>query len=50
VLGDLRVYERGRLIGRTPLVAAEDRDEPSAVERVKWYTSRTVGHIKGWFS
>jgi serine-type D-Ala-D-Ala carboxypeptidase (penicillin-binding protein 5/6) len=50
VLGELRVYERNRLLGRTPLVAAEDRDAPSALERVKWYAGRTLSHIGGWFS
>jgi D-alanyl-D-alanine carboxypeptidase (penicillin-binding protein 5/6) len=50
VLGELRMYERGRLIGRSPLVAAEDRAAPGAVDRVKWYASRTVSHIGGWFS
>jgi serine-type D-Ala-D-Ala carboxypeptidase (penicillin-binding protein 5/6) len=50
VLGELRIYERKRLVGRTELVAAEDRDAPSAVERVKWYAGRTLSHIGGWFS
>ena len=50
VLGELRIYERGRLIGRTPLVAAERRDGPGTVERVKWYAHRTASHIGGWFS
>jgi D-alanyl-D-alanine carboxypeptidase (penicillin-binding protein 5/6) len=50
VLGELRFYERDRLVARTRLVAAEDRDAPSAVERVKWYAARTVDHIGGWFS
>jgi serine-type D-Ala-D-Ala carboxypeptidase (penicillin-binding protein 5/6) len=50
VLGQLRIYERNRLIARTALVAAEDRDEPSVVERVKWYAGRTLSHIGGWFS
>jgi D-alanyl-D-alanine carboxypeptidase (penicillin-binding protein 5/6) len=50
VLGELRVYDRGRILGRTSLVAAEDRDEPSALERVKWYASRTAAHIGGWFT
>ena len=50
VLGELRVYDRGKILGRTSLVAAEDRDEPSALERVKWYASRTAAHIGGWFS
>jgi serine-type D-Ala-D-Ala carboxypeptidase (penicillin-binding protein 5/6) len=49
-LGELRFYERGRLIGRSPLVAAEDRDEPSFVERIAWYAGRTLSHIGGWFT
>jgi D-alanyl-D-alanine carboxypeptidase (penicillin-binding protein 5/6) len=49
-LGEARFYERGRLIGRTPLVAAEDREGPGTIERVKWYARRTVSHIGGWFS
>jgi serine-type D-Ala-D-Ala carboxypeptidase (penicillin-binding protein 5/6) len=50
VLGQLRFYERGRLIARAPLVAAEDRPAPSVVDRVKWYAGRTLSHIGGWFS
>jgi D-alanyl-D-alanine carboxypeptidase len=50
VFGELRVYDRGKLLGRTSLVAAEDREAPSAVERVKWYVGRTASHIGGWFT
>jgi serine-type D-Ala-D-Ala carboxypeptidase (penicillin-binding protein 5/6) len=50
VLGELTVYERGRLLGRTPLVAAEDREKPGAVDRAGWYARRTVGHIGSWFT
>jgi hypothetical protein len=50
MLGEVSIYDRGRLLGRTPLVAAEDRDEPTAVDRVRWYAGRTVDHIGGWFS
>jgi serine-type D-Ala-D-Ala carboxypeptidase (penicillin-binding protein 5/6) len=50
VLGELRFYDRDRLIARTGLVAAEDREAPSAVERVKWYAGRMLDHIGGWFS
>jgi serine-type D-Ala-D-Ala carboxypeptidase (penicillin-binding protein 5/6) len=50
VYGDLRIYDRGKLIGRTPLVAGEDREAPTAIERVRWYVGRTVSHIGGWFS
>jgi serine-type D-Ala-D-Ala carboxypeptidase (penicillin-binding protein 5/6) len=50
VYGELRVYDRGKLLGRTALVAADDRDAPSAIERVKWYAGRTADHIGGWFT
>jgi hypothetical protein len=50
MLGELLIYERKRLVGRTELVAGEDREEPSAVERVKWYAGRSLSHIGGWFS
>jgi serine-type D-Ala-D-Ala carboxypeptidase (penicillin-binding protein 5/6) len=50
MLGQLTVYDRGRLVGRTPLLAAENRDAPTTAERVKWYAGRTLDHIGGWFS
>jgi D-alanyl-D-alanine carboxypeptidase (penicillin-binding protein 5/6) len=50
ILGELRIYERRRLIARSPLVAAEDREAPTTVERVKWYAGRTLSHIGGWFT
>jgi D-alanyl-D-alanine carboxypeptidase (penicillin-binding protein 5/6) len=50
VLGELRIYERGKLIARTPLAAAEDRQAPSTLERVKWYAGRTFSQIGSWFS
>jgi D-alanyl-D-alanine carboxypeptidase len=49
-LGQLRLYERGKLIARTPLVAAEDRAAPGAVDRVKWVAGRAVSRIGSWFS
>jgi hypothetical protein len=50
VLGELRVLDRGKVVGRTPLVAAENREAPTTFERVKWYAGRTKAHIAGWFS
>jgi serine-type D-Ala-D-Ala carboxypeptidase (penicillin-binding protein 5/6) len=50
ILGELRIYERRRLIARSPLVAAETREAPTTVERVKWYAGRTLSHIGGWFT
>jgi serine-type D-Ala-D-Ala carboxypeptidase (penicillin-binding protein 5/6) len=50
VVGELRVYDRKRLVGRTPLVAAEARDDPGFLDRTSWYAGRTIDHIGGWFS
>jgi D-alanyl-D-alanine carboxypeptidase (penicillin-binding protein 5/6) len=50
ILGELRIYERRRLIASSPLVAAEDREAPTTVERVKWYAGRTLSHLGGWFT
>jgi D-alanyl-D-alanine carboxypeptidase (penicillin-binding protein 5/6) len=50
VLGELRFYERDRIVARTRLIAAEDRAAPSAVERVKWYATRAAEHVGGWFT
>ena len=49
-LGEVRVYDRGRLIARSPLVAARSIDEPSAVDRATWHVGRAAHNIKGWFS
>ena len=50
MVGELRVYDRKRLLGRTPLVAAEARDDPGFLDRTGWYAGRTIDHIGGWFS
>jgi D-alanyl-D-alanine carboxypeptidase (penicillin-binding protein 5/6) len=50
VVGELRVYDRKRVVGRTPLVAAEARDEPGFVDRSGWYAGRALDHVGGWFS
>ncbi|HEU6444054.1 MAG TPA: D-alanyl-D-alanine carboxypeptidase family protein [Gaiellaceae bacterium] len=50
VVGELRVLDRKRLLGRAPLVAAEARDDPGVLDRTGWYAGRTVDHITGWFS
>jgi serine-type D-Ala-D-Ala carboxypeptidase (penicillin-binding protein 5/6) len=50
VLGELQIHERGRLLARSPLVAAEDRARPGTVARVRWYAGRAASHVGGWFS
>jgi serine-type D-Ala-D-Ala carboxypeptidase (penicillin-binding protein 5/6) len=49
-LGEVRVYDRGRLIGRSPLVAARSVGEPNAVERAGWYTGQAAQNMWGWIS
>ena len=49
VVGELRVYDRKKIVGRTPLVAGESREEPGFTARSGWYAGRAVDHIGGWF-
>lgn len=47
-LGEVRVYQSGRLLGRRPLVAAKSVSRPSLAGRVGWYAGRTFHHLFGW--
>ncbi len=49
-LGEVRVYERGRLLARVPLVAARSVSRPDLLGRVGYYAERTVRHVVSWFS
>jgi D-alanyl-D-alanine carboxypeptidase (penicillin-binding protein 5/6) len=49
-LGEVRVYDRGRLIGRSPLVAARAVEEPNAVERAGWYAGQAAHNMWSWVS
>jgi hypothetical protein len=49
-LGDVRVYDRGKLLARVPLVADRSISRPGALGRVGWYATRTLDHIWGWLS
>jgi serine-type D-Ala-D-Ala carboxypeptidase (penicillin-binding protein 5/6) len=50
VVGELRVYDRKRLVGRTALVAAESREEPGFLDRSGWYAGRALDRVGGWFT
>lgn len=50
VVGEVRVFDRRRLVGRSPLVAAESRDEPDFLDRSGWYADRAVEHVGSWFT
>ena len=47
-LGEVRVYERGRLLARSPLVASRSMGKPGALGRAGWYVGRTAHNIWGW--
>ena len=49
-LGEVRVFERQKLIARRPLVAARTVEKPGAAARAWWYTRQAIGNIGGWFS
>ena len=47
-LGEVRVYDRGRLLARSPLVAARSMSKPSALERAGWHIGQTARNMWGW--
>jgi D-alanyl-D-alanine carboxypeptidase (penicillin-binding protein 5/6) len=49
-LGQVRVYQRGRLVGAVPLVAARAVGKPGLGGRAAWYAGRTLHHMWGWLS
>ena len=49
-LGEVRIYDRNRLIARSPLVAARSIDEPSVLDRATWHIGQAAHDIGGWFS
>jgi D-alanyl-D-alanine carboxypeptidase (penicillin-binding protein 5/6) len=44
-LGEVRIFERGRLVARRPLVAARTVARPGALGRARWYATRTLHHL-----
>jgi serine-type D-Ala-D-Ala carboxypeptidase (penicillin-binding protein 5/6) len=50
VLGSVRFYEDGQLLGRRPLVAARSVSRPGLAGRLRWYGARTFHHVAGFFS
>lgn len=47
-LGEVRVYDRGRLLARSPLVAARSISKPGSLHRAGWYVGRTARNMWGW--
>jgi D-alanyl-D-alanine carboxypeptidase (penicillin-binding protein 5/6) len=48
-LGEVQVLDRGRVIARSPLVAADAVERPGVVGRVGFYAGRTFDHMGGLF-
>jgi D-alanyl-D-alanine carboxypeptidase (penicillin-binding protein 5/6) len=46
-LGEVQVVDRGKVLARSPLVAAEAVERPGAVGRVGFYAGRTLDHLGG---
>jgi D-alanyl-D-alanine carboxypeptidase (penicillin-binding protein 5/6) len=49
-VGEVRVFAGGRLIARTPLIAAGSVSAVSTRGKVAWYSRRTVHHLLGLVS
>ena len=47
-LGELRVYQGRRLVGRSVLVAERSVSRPGALGRIGFYASGTAKHMWGW--
>jgi D-alanyl-D-alanine carboxypeptidase (penicillin-binding protein 5/6) len=47
-LGEVRVYERGRLLARSALVASRSIGKPGKLDRVGWYAGQTAHNMWSW--
>jgi D-alanyl-D-alanine carboxypeptidase (penicillin-binding protein 5/6) len=49
-LGQVQIFQGGKLVGVVPLVASRSVSQPGVAGRVGWYARRTLHHMAGWFS
>jgi serine-type D-Ala-D-Ala carboxypeptidase (penicillin-binding protein 5/6) len=49
-LGEVQVFDRGKLIAHAPLLASRTIKRPGTIARAEWYAGRTVHRIWGWIS
>jgi len=49
-LGEVQVLDRGRVIARSALVAADTIERPGRLGRIGFYAGRTLDHLGGLFS
>jgi serine-type D-Ala-D-Ala carboxypeptidase (penicillin-binding protein 5/6) len=48
-LGQVQLFQRGKLVGAVPLVAGRSVARPGLAGRTGWYARRTLHHMVGWF-
>jgi serine-type D-Ala-D-Ala carboxypeptidase (penicillin-binding protein 5/6) len=48
-LGEVRIFDRGHLVVRSPLVAARSVGRPGPLGRAGWYAGETLRNVGGWF-
>jgi hypothetical protein len=44
-LGQVRIFERGRLVASSPLIASVAIGRPGVFGRAGWYATRTLHHV-----
>jgi serine-type D-Ala-D-Ala carboxypeptidase (penicillin-binding protein 5/6) len=49
-LGEVRVFDGGRLVARAALVAARSVESPGPLKRVRWYSGETGRNVWSWLS
>jgi hypothetical protein len=49
-LGRVQIYQRGKLVGESTLVASRSVARPGLAGRTGWYARRTLHHMAGWFT
>jgi D-alanyl-D-alanine carboxypeptidase (penicillin-binding protein 5/6) len=49
-LGEVHVFDRGKLVASSPLVASRSVARPGAADKVGWYAKRTLHHLGGFLS
>jgi len=49
-LGRVQVFQRGKLVGESALVASRSAARPGLAGRTGWYARRTLHHMWGWVS
>jgi serine-type D-Ala-D-Ala carboxypeptidase (penicillin-binding protein 5/6) len=47
-LGRVQIFQRGKLVGESALVASRSVARPGVAGRAGWYARRTLDHMWGW--